>query len=209
YYEDALADLSTQFERATDNISEEKMKKAEENSIEYVDGVAHAIDERLKTAEQKITSDAIISTVTESTKYQTDFSSVRSSIDDMEIGGTNIFRPSQVTNLIPASSGVITDYKTGISFHWKVKEGEKYSISRSDNTNDRFRVTYTEEEPRPGIEYIKVDTHDSKLKVEGIEIPPKAKYALLYLQYNESNTPLPDIQVEKGNKATAISPANE
>src|SRR5699024_6503008 len=54
-----------------------------------------------------------------------------------------------------------------------------------------------------------IDTHNKKIKVERIEIPPKAKYALLYLQYNESNTPLPDIQVEKGNKATAISPANE
>ncbi len=122
--------------------------------------------------------------------------------------GRNLFRPSLVTNLIPASSGTTVAYSTGKSFHFKVKSGEIYSFSRNEVTNDRFRITFYEEEPARGTPYVNVASHDTNLKLEGVKVPEGINYILLYIVYQEGEMPS-KIKIEKGDKATDWSPAPE
>lgn len=69
YYEDAIRELSKRFEKSIDAISTEKVSISESNVTAYIDGIEYEISEKVEEAEQKITPDAIVSTVTKSTEY--------------------------------------------------------------------------------------------------------------------------------------------
>lgn len=128
---------------------------------------------------------------------------------DSEIGGRNYFSPSRLVNLALSATIVgSTSYK---SFYLSVNEGEVYSISRMEITNNRFRYVFTEQEPASGLTYFggtgNATTYDYSLKIEGIIVPANAKYLFFYL--TNQNDQIPNIKIEKGNKATDWSPAPE
>lgn len=135
---------------------------------------------------------------------------VKEGIGDLQIGGRNLLQESTSDNLIPSSSGWITTWTNGWSYWAEVEPNKVYTVSRSNNNNNRFRIVYLDEEPKNGVSYLTIDSQDNELN-HTFTTPDEATHVLIYLQYGEaiSDKDKPKVQLEKGNKATDWSPAPE
>src|SRR5699024_1416115 len=155
------------------------------------------IDRRMSEWEQ--TADGFLSSVSE----------VRADLDGLEIGGRNLLQESTSSNLIPSSGGKLTNYSDSWSYWAKVESNKTYTISRSNDNNNRFRIVFLDKEPVSGIEYLSIRTRDSYLE-DTFTTSSDVTHVLIYLQYNEPvSGDEPNVQLEKGNKATDWTPAPE
>ena len=116
--------------------------------------------------------------------------------------GKNLFNPNNIVNL--ALGGTILEESTYRGYYYSCKEGDIFSISRKDTTNNRFRVVFTSEKPAHLVPYFggtdNLPNYDLSLKIENIVAPENAKYIFLYLS-NQSDE-IPDIQLEKHSEVT-------
>lgn len=135
---------------------------------------------------------------------------VEEAIDNVEVGGRNYYRPSQVVDLGVAATSEPCLISTGscIGFYVSTKAGEEWSLSRSELTNNRFDYMFTIDEPASEVPVKDwTNAFRGELKIEGIVVPDGYNYLFLYL--SNQNDPMPNIKLEKGNKATDWTPAPE
>lgn len=133
-------------------------------------------------------------------------------VENIEIGGRNYFRPANVVDLgcTGAASGVQTLTSTGacVSFYVPTVPGDVWSLSRATTENNRFDYCFTIEEPASDVQiYNWISNHREDLVIEGITTPADCNYLFIYLSNQKDQ--MPDIKLEKGNKATDWSPAPE
>src|SRR5699024_3828075 len=129
--------------------------------------------------------------------------------EGLEIGGRNLLQESTSSNLIPSSGGKLTNFGDSWSYWAKVEPNKTYTISRSNDNNNRFRIVYLDKEPVSGIEYLSLMNRDSYLE-DTFTTPSDVTHVLIYLQYVEPvSGDKPNVQLEKGIVATDWSPAPE
>lgn len=128
-------------------------------------------------------------------------------VDGIQVGGRNYFRPSQTVKLGCEDRLSLTGGAAYIGFYVQTEVGEIWSLSRSDTSNNRFDYCFTSDYPVAGTKVQGFTEARSKKKIEGIKVPVGARYLFLYLSSQEDV--LPDIKLEKGNKATDFTPAPE
>ncbi|QQU02597.1 hypothetical protein [Myroides odoratus] len=122
----------------------------------------------------------------------------------------NIYFKGDVVNY--AVSGNIDDgtivanspYR-GCSF--SVMPGEVYSIRRSDLSNSRFRVCFSNQKIEPGVKVDKGIQKDTSHRIENVLVPDGRYYMFVYLSNTGDNLPL--IKIEKNQLSTEWSPSKQ
>lgn len=132
-------------------------------------------------------------------------------VDKLDMPGRNYFSNTNVVGMALSSISIASGNAGYKSFYIPVKEGDIFSLSRDEITNNRFRYAFTAEIPSPDVVYfggtgLNPD-YDESLKIEGIVVPEGANYIFVYLS-NQSDE-LPKIKLERGPVATPWSPAPE
>lgn len=124
--------------------------------------------------------------------------------------GKNLFNEENVVNL--ALSDKIIYHSSYKGYYTSCKEGDVFSLSRNDTTNNRFRVVFATEEPANGVAYFggtgQTTAYDNSLKIENIVAPKNANYIFVYLSNIGDELPS-EIQLEKGSVATEYEPYKE
>lgn len=119
------------------------------------------------------------------------------------VTGKNLFNEENVVNL--ALSDKIIYHSSYKGYYTSCKEGDVFSLSRNDTTNNRFRVVFTTEEPANGVAYFggtgQTTAYDNSLKIENIVAPKNANYIFVYLSNIGDELPS-EIQLEKGTATT-------
>lgn len=133
-------------------------------------------------------------------------------VENIEVGGRNYFRPSNVIDLgcTGLSSGDQSLISTGtcVSFYVPTVPGEVWSLSRATTENNRFDYCFTIEEPAADVAIYNWNSgHRNDLEIVGITTPEDCNYLFVYL--SNQNDDMPNIKLEKGNKVTDWSPAPE
>ena len=117
--------------------------------------------------------------------------------------GKNLFNEKNIVNL--ALSDKIIYHSAYKGYYISCKEGDVFSLSRNDTTNNRFRVVFTTEEPANGVEYFggtgQTPAYDNSLKIENIVAPKNANYIFIYLS-NEGDGLPSEMQLERSPVAT-------
>lgn len=150
-------------------------------------------------AQLKIDGESITSVVTKT----------RDTVDNLEIGGRNYYRPSQTVELGctgAASTASLISTGSCIGFYVPTSPGDIWSLSRSSKANNRFDYCFTVNEPANGV-LIQGwrSIYREELKIEGIVVPEGVNYLFIYLS-NQNDT-IPNIKLERGNKVTDWTPA--
>ncbi len=207
------------------NLKLEKGNKATDWSPapEDIEGDVTALEQRMSTAEQKITADAIVSTVTSSTSYKTLSSTAeaaKKSIDGLNIGGRNYIvkseGPLSITN---DGSGKVTSMLLNaaskekavslfgqtvtVSFDWShtVTEGTATLLF-----NYKYNGVFAFNSSNPSTGHYK-----NTFVLAALDpVPAWANENVIYLDgtYTGAVT-LTNVKVEVGNRATDWSPALE
>ena len=207
------------------NLKLEKGNKSTDWSPapEDIEGDVSALERRMSTAEQKITADAIVSTVTSSTSYKALSSTAeaaKKSIDGLNIGGRNYIvkseGPLSVTN---DGSGKVTSMLLNaaskekavslfgqtvtVSFDWShtVTEGTATLLF-----NSKYNGVFAFNSSKPSTGHYK-----NTFVLAALDpVPAWANENVIYLDgtYTGAVT-LTNVKVEVGNRATDWSPAPE
>lgn len=132
-------------------------------------------------------------------------------INNLQYENENIFSLNDVNNLyskFDSETGerVIKKGDKAKSFYFPVKEGEIYSFSRNEITNDKFSVVFCVEEPKDGSEWISMESYDDEFQIKGVKVPEGINYILLRLINLEGELPS-KIKVERGTRVTYWTPA--
>lgn len=97
------------------------------------------------------------------------------------------------------------------SFFLPVTPGERYTVSRTEASNNRFVCAFTGEAPRAGVKFVAPagDSSESngRLAITGVRVPEGASHMVLYLSSRGDETP--KIMLEKGNRPSDWRPAPE
>lgn len=133
-------------------------------------------------------------------------------VEGIEVGGRNYFRPSNVVDLgcTGMASGEHALIGTGscVSFYVPTVAGEVWTLSRSATENNRFDYCFTIDEPAANVPIYNWNSdHRNDLEIVGITVPEGYNYLFVYL--SNQNDDIPNIKLEKGNKVTDWSPAPE
>lgn len=124
--------------------------------------------------------------------------------------GKNLFNKENVVNL--ALSNTILYGSSYKGYYVSCKEGDVFSLSRNETTNNRFRVVFTTEEPANGVEYFggtgQSTSYDNSLKIENIVAPENANYIFIYLSNIGDELPS-EVQLEKNPVVTDYEPYKE
>lgn len=124
--------------------------------------------------------------------------------------GKNLFNEKNIVNL--ALSDKIIYHSAYKGYYISCKEGDVFSLSRNDTTNNRLRVVFTTEEPANGVEYFggtgQTPAYDNSLKIENIVAPKNANYIFIYLS-NEGDELPSEMQLERNPVATDYEPYRE
>ncbi|MEN2468012.1 phage tail spike protein [Ornithinibacillus sp. JPR2-1] len=142
------------------------------------------------------------------TKTETN-SLIDQEIDNINIGGRNYFVRGRINNLAWASSNVLVQGSPYRGFSFKVSEGEKWVLQRTESTNNRWGVYWFDEEPTVGsIPVSRAFRDDSASnKLVYLTVPSNVTWGFIYLS-NQADE-IPNIMLEKGNKPSDYSPAPE
>ena len=145
----------------------------------------------------------------EAGKISSSVSEVRTEVDNLEIGGRNYFIRANINNLA-WGSGVLMKGTSYRGFSFPVNEGEEWVFYRTDNTNNRWRLYWFDVEPvvdaAPVSNPFNSDTQEANV-VNKRTVPAGITWGFLYLS-NQADD-IPNIMLEKGNRATDWTPAPE
>src|SRR5699024_9967140 len=173
--------------------------KANQDTVDLIDGRVSSLGTEVGVVAGQISSKV----------WKTD---IESAVDGIEVGGRNYFARALINNIAEASGELRSDGNwKGYSF--SVNEGEQYTIHRTDTTNNRWRLywVYTDEVEGSTTHTTAFsdDSQDSNVP-NTVKVPIDAKWGHLYLSNNDSDgSTIPNIMIEKGNKATDWTPAPE
>ena len=144
--------------------------------------------------------------VSPSPDYPSEIKTIENSVN-VKSTGKNLFNEKNIVNL--ALSDKIIYYSAYKGYYAPCKEGDVFSLSRNNTTNNRFRVVFTTEEPANGVGYFggtgQTPAYDNSLKIENIVAPKNANYIFIYLS-NEGDELPSEIQLEKNSTATPYEP---
>ena len=227
--EERVANAETSITQNTDAIALTATKTEVETAKSEAVAAASA---DAQTKADKAVSDAIANTENTLKSYSTTVemnaaitasadsitSSVKSTyatietVEGIDIGGRNYYRPSQVVDLgcTGLASGEQSLISTGscIGFYIPVVAGEVWTVSRSSLANNRFDCCFTVDEPANGtLIYEWNSGYRESLEMVGLVVPEGCNYLFLYL--SNQNDEMPNIKVERGNKVTDWTPAPE
>ena len=136
-------------------------------------------------------------------------SDIETAVDDIEIGGRNYFARSKMNTLAWTGTGLQSQsYYRGYSF--PVNEGETYTVYRTNTTNNRWAIYWFNEEPVIGsLEVFRAMRNDTQeaYVVTHLIVPAGITWGFIYLSNQDDE--IPNIMLEKGNKASDWSPAPE
>lgn len=97
------------------------------------------------------------------------------------------------------------------SFSLPVAPGERYTMSRSETSNNRFVYAFTGETPRAGAKFVAPAGSSSELNdrlaIAGVRVPKGASHMVLHL--SSQGDEIPRIMLEKGNRPSDWRPAPE
>lgn len=134
----------------------------------------------------------------------------QNSVDNMEIGGRNYFIKAKINNLATSSSNTFVTGDSYKGYSFATSPGEEWTLYRTGTTNNRWRVYWSTEEPAKGVSILSSafsnDSQDAKV-INHLVAPENANYGFIYL--STQNDEIPNIMLEKGNKATDWKPAPE
>jgi hypothetical protein len=120
-YNNAISVLVSVLARAVDEIAQLMANRAENNAKGHTDDSIAPVLQRLQSAELKIEADAIISTVTESTTYQTDISNIVYKAEIISSNG-NVFKNGAVSTTLECrvyhGSSDVTSTINASRFKW-------------------------------------------------------------------------------------------
>jgi hypothetical protein len=116
--------------------------------------------------------------------------------------GRNYFARCNINNLACVSSKLVTgdDYR---GYSIAVNPGENWTLYRTDVTNNRWRVYFTDVEPSNGVDadYVALNDDDQAANtVNYFAVPDSMTWMFIYL--SDQGDVIPDIMLEKGNKAS-------
>lgn len=134
--------------------------------------------------------------------------------------GKNLFNENDIDNLaIGALTGDVAKINTGgiyRGFYCKVHAGKTYTISRKNTTgNNRFRITFTIEEPangvicydEQGVSSVSAYINADNLMNKTVTVPDNVNYIFIYLSNgSETIDGTQEIQLEEGPTATEYEP---
>lgn len=129
---------------------------------------------------------------------------------NIEIGGRNLFARSNIEDLALSSTVLSSPSYKGLSF--PVEEGKKYSIYRTDNTNNRFRLAWTADKPEARTELISLINYDSQapMTLNTVTAPSGANWGFIYLSNADtSGDTIPNVMITKGDVFLDWTPAPE
>ena len=161
---------------------------------------ANALAVRVSTAETNITQ----------TNERIDLCATKKEFTDLSIGGRNYFVRSQINDLAWGSANVILQNSSYRGFSFSVTEGEEWTIHRCGNTNNRWGLYWLDTEPELDASVLSCAfrTDDQAPNtINTVTVPEGASWGFLYLS-NKADE-IPDIMLERGNKATDWKPAPE
>lgn len=146
---------------------------------------------------------------------------ITTAVDNLEIGGRNYFARCKMNNLAWGNGGSDTpngkiyeawEY-TGYSF--PVTPGDSWAIHRTAKTNNRWMLCWLNTEPTKDavVSSRVLNANDQEPYVKNIFVVPEGiTWGFLYLHKAASKDEvvnIPNIMLEKGNKATDWKPAPE
>lgn len=211
--ESHTSEISSKADGATVTAMEKRVSSLEVD----LDGFRTSVStEYAKKSELTSTIEQTASEITTNVKstYATKsaLSDVQTELDELEIGGRNYFRSDLVVDLgcTGLASGEQSLISTGSckGFYVETVPGDVWSLSRADMPNNRFDYCFTVEVPAAGVIISGWNSgYREKLKIEGIVVPDGCNYIFIYL--SNQNEELPNIKLERGNRATDWTPAPE
>ena len=143
-----------------------------EHSDEDIDELFNALPSNTVTGTDINITDAIncrcIETKVNGMSTQDGEPSPTTPVEIVSLGYENLFDPN---NIVPLALGdTIQTHVSYKSYYIPCNEGDIFSLSRNDTTNNRFRVVFTSEEPAVGVSYFggtgNKATYDTLLNIE-------------------------------------------
>ena len=131
-------------------------------------------------------------------------------VNNLEIGGRNYFIRGNINNLAWTQPNNIVSSPSGRGFSFPVKSGDYWTLYRLSSVNNRWRLYWLAEEPKDGSPILSMAFNGDSTGANHINtviVPDNATWGFIYL--SNAADQVPDIMLEKGNKATDWSPAPE
>lgn len=218
-YGSALSVIRRRLEEALDAISGKKVGDVSDELGE--------VEKRVSSAEQKITDDKIVSTVSSSTTFKdvkNTADSAKSSINSLEIGGRNLSPNSNFSSgtskWLAVSGGVKTDgdikYITIVGTFGTYQtietiKGQEYTISvlarKSSSSNSKFQVKFnTDNGDTNGVSVTSAEWE--RVSVSRVATTT-GRQIMFYHTRNNYPIDIAYIMFEEGNKPSSWSPAPE
>ncbi len=202
-FENAESQRTENYETLVESIvsAEAQREAAFDGYKTYIDQSVSAMENDLKNS----CANAFRGNVTEKVIRVDDVSPIEHTTK-ISVRGKNLFNRDNLVNL--AMGAEILSGDNYIGYYIPCKEGDVFSVSRSELTNSRFRTCFTCDEPANKVTYFggtgSSYQYDKQYKIENQVAPMNANYFFVYL--SNSNEAIPDIQIEKGEMVTEYEP---
>lgn len=135
---------------------------------------------------------------------------ITTAIKNIDIGGRNYFVRKNINNLAWGSGNVLLENPLYRGYSFPVVEGEEWILYRTDTTNNRWGFYWLDAEPVAGATPLNIvmRTDDQAAgHINHFTVPTGVTWAFIYLANDASE--IPNIMLEKGNKASDWTPAPE
>lgn len=135
---------------------------------------------------------------------------ISTAVDELEIGGRNYFIRKNINNLAWGSGNTIVENPAYRGYSFPVTEGEEWILYRTDTTNNRWGLYWLTSEPSTESTDITFAMRSDEQVANYINhfiVPTGITWGFIYL--SNASSEIPNIMLEKGNKATDWTPAPE
>lgn len=127
------------------------------------------------------------------------------------MGGQNHFSMSLVNNLGWTAANILREAESHKGYSLKVEPGEKWTIYRLGNTNNRWRFYWLNQKPVDGAPVLDVAFSEDSQKPNTpnvVEVPDGVSWGFLYLS-NRKSDKIPPIMINKGDEPHGWTPSSE
>lgn len=127
------------------------------------------------------------------------------------MGGQNHFSMSLVNNLGWTAANILREAESHKGYSLKVEPGEKWTIYRLGNTNNRWRFYWLNQKPADGSPVLDVAFSEDSQKPNTpnvVEVPDGVSWGFLYLS-NRKTDKIPPIMINKGDEPHGWTPSSE
>ena len=118
--------------------------------------------------------------------------------------GVNLWGGSIVNLAIGTST--ILDRPSYRGFYCRIVGGESYTVSRKVNESNRFRVTFTSDEPADNVPFISPYSEFDSALYGTVTAPADANWIFVYLSNQSDNCNADNYMIELGSTVSAYEP---